>query len=87
MSRIAAELDLEAADTAGRTVIVASSVGPTDDIMAPLGPLTHGNAVKIFHKQAEGLKAGGADVLWLETISTPEEYKAAAEGFALAGLD
>jgi 5-methyltetrahydrofolate--homocysteine methyltransferase len=41
----------------------------------------------MFHEQADGLKAGGADVLWLETISAPEEYIAAAEGFALAGID
>ena len=40
----------------------------------------------MFHEQAEGLKAGGADVLWLETISAPEEYKAAAEAFALADM-
>ena len=32
------------------------------------------------------LKAGGADVLWCETISAPEEYKAAAEAFALADM-
>jgi len=29
---------------------------------------------------------GGADVLWLETISAPEEYRAAAEAFRLAGM-
>jgi 5-methyltetrahydrofolate--homocysteine methyltransferase len=55
--------------------------------MAPLGPLTHSAAVEIFHEQADGLKEGGADVLWLETISAPEEFRAAAEGFALAGVD
>ena len=87
LSRIAAELGREVADKAGRKVIVAGSVGPTGDIMAPLGPLTHNDAVEIFHEQAKGLKAGGADVLWLETISAPEEYKAAAEGFALAGIE
>jgi 5-methyltetrahydrofolate--homocysteine methyltransferase len=42
--------------------------------------------VEIFHEQAEGLKEGGADVLWIETISAPEEYKAAAEAAALAGM-
>ncbi len=36
---------------------------------------------------ADGLKEGGADVLWLETISAAEEYRAAAEGFGLAGMD
>ena len=55
--------------------------------MAPLGPLTRGNAVEIFHLLAEGLKAGGTDMLWLETISAPAEYKATTEGFALAGID
>ena len=40
----------------------------------------------MFHEQAEGLKAGGADVLWVETISAPEEFRAAAEAFALADM-
>ncbi len=86
LSRIAAELGREVADASGRTVIVAGSVGPTGDIMVPMGSLTHESAVEMFHEQAEGLKEGGADVLWLETISAAEEYKAAAEGFALAGM-
>ncbi len=86
LSRISAEIGRDVADSAGRTVIVAGSVGPTGEIMAPMGSLTHELAVEIFHEQAEGLKEGGADVLWLETISAPEEYKAAAEAFALAGM-
>lgn len=86
LSRISAEIGREVADTAGRTVIVAGSVGPTGDIMQPVGTLSHADAVEIFHEQAEGLKEGGVDVLWLETISAPEEYKAAAEAFALADM-
>lgn len=86
LSRLAAELGREVADAAGRTVIVAGSMGPTGDIMEPMGPLTHALAVEIFHEQAEGLKAGGADVLWVETISAPEEFKAAAEAAGLAGM-
>ena len=86
LSRISAELGREIADASGRTVIVAGSVGPTGEIMAPLGELTHELAVEIFHEQAEGLKEGGADVLWCETISAPEEYVAAAEAFALADM-
>lgn len=86
LSRISAELGREVADASGRTVVVAGSVGPTGEIFAPMGPLTHAAAVEIFHEQAEGLKEGGADVLWLETISAPEEYKAAAEAFALADM-
>ncbi|AXI54953.1 Methionine synthase (plasmid) [Pseudoseohaeicola sp. NH-UV-7] len=87
LSRIAAEIGREVADKSGRRVIVAGSVGPTGDIMEPVGTLSHANAVEMFHEQADGLKEGGADVLWLETISAPEEYRAAAEGFALAGMD
>ena len=86
LSRISAELGREIADAAGRPVVVAGSVGPTGEIMAPLGELTHELAVEIFHEQAEGLKEGGADVLWCETISAPEEYAAAAEAFALADM-
>ena len=87
LSRVSAELAREVADKAGRKVIVAGSVGPTGEIMEPVGPLTHALAVEMFHETADGLKAGGADVGWLETISAPEEYRAAAEGFKLAGLD
>jgi 5-methyltetrahydrofolate--homocysteine methyltransferase len=74
------------ADASGRTVIVAGSVGPTGEIMEPMGALTHDRAVAMFHEQAEGLKAGGVDVLWVETISAPEEFRAAAEAFALADM-
>jgi len=87
LSRISAEIGREVADASGRTVVVAGSVGPTGEIMEPIGALSHSSAVEMFHEQADGLKAGGADVLWLETISAPEEYIAAAEGFALADMD
>ncbi|ETX14641.1 methionine synthase [Roseivivax halodurans JCM 10272] len=86
LSRRSAELGREIADAAGREVIVAGSVGPTGEIMEPLGPLSHARAVEMFHETAEGLKEGGADVLWLETISAPGEYRAAAEAFALADM-
>ncbi|SDJ41499.1 betaine--homocysteine S-methyltransferase [Aliiruegeria lutimaris] len=86
LNRLGAELGREVADKAGRPVVVAGSVGPTGEIMAPMGPLTHELAVEMFHEQAEGLKEGGADVLWVETISAPEEYKAAAEAARLAGM-
>jgi 5-methyltetrahydrofolate--homocysteine methyltransferase len=86
LNRIAAEIGREVADRTGRPVVVAGSVGPTGDIFEPMGAMTHALAVEIFHEQAEGLKEGGADVLWVETISAPEEYRAAAEGARLAGM-
>ncbi len=86
LNRAGAAIGREVADRAGRTVIVAGSVGPTGEIMTPMGSLTHEIAVEMFHEQAEGLKEGGADVLWVETISAAEEYKAAAEAARLAGM-
>ena len=86
LNRIGASLGREIADAAGRSVVVAGSMGPTGEIMMPMGALTHELAVEIFHEQAEGLKEGGADVLWVETISAPEEFRAAAEACALAGM-
>ena len=86
LNRIGAALGREIADAAGRTVVVAGSVGPTGEIMVPMGSLTHELAVEMFHEQAEGLKEGGVDVLWVETISSPEEFRAAAEAFARAGM-
>ena len=68
-------------------MIVAGSVGPTGDIMEPVGSLSHEAAAEMFEATALGLKAGGADVLWLETISSQEEFAAAAEGFARAEMD
>ena len=79
LSRMGAEIGREIVDKAGRTVVIAGSMGPTGEIMAPMGPLTHESAVEIFQEQAEGLKEGGADILWVETISAPEELRAAAE--------
>ena len=86
LSRISAQIGREVADASGREVIVAGSVGPTGEIMEPMGPLSYAVAVEIFHEQAEGLKAGGADVAWVETISFGDEYRAAAEAFALADM-
>ncbi len=85
LNKAAAELGREVADKAGRPVVVAGSVGPTGEIFEPLGPLSHGEAVEMFQEQGAALIEGGADVLWLETISAPEEYHAAAEAFANIG--
>ena len=86
LNRVAASLGREIADASGRTVVVAGSVGPTGEIFEPMGTMTHAVAVEMFHEQAEGLKAGGADVLWVETMSAFEEYRAAAEAARLAGM-
>ena len=86
LNRLAAENARRVADKAGRPVVVAGSVGPTGDLLAPLGALTEAEAVEVFVEQIEGLKAGGADVAWIETMSAPEEMRAAATAAAHVGL-
>lgn len=86
LNKRAAEIARSVADKAGRKVIVAGSVGPTGELLIPLGALSYQDAVTAFVEQMEGLKAGGADVAWIETMSSPEEIRAAAEAATKVGL-
>jgi methionine synthase I (cobalamin-dependent) len=86
INRKAAALAREVADGAGRPVVVAGSVGPTGELFAPLGPLTDEEAIDVFVEQIEGLKAGGADVIWIETMSALEEMRAAGLAAAKVGM-
>ncbi|HEY5819336.1 MAG TPA: betaine--homocysteine S-methyltransferase [Mesorhizobium sp.] len=86
LNKRAAEVARSVADAAGRTVIVAGSVGPTGELLIPLGALSYDEAVEAFVEQIEGLKAGGADVAWIETMSAPDEIRAAAEAAIRVGI-
>lgn len=77
LNKRAAELARMEADAVERPVVVAGSVGPTGDLFAPLGPLTEAEAVEVFKEQIAGLKEGGIDVVWIETMSAAEEIRAA----------
>jgi 5-methyltetrahydrofolate--homocysteine methyltransferase len=78
LAKGAAELARQVADAAPRPVVVAGSVGPTGELFEPMGALTHDAAVASFSEEIRGLKAGGADVVWIETMSSAEEVHAAA---------
>jgi len=86
LAEMSASLAKEAIARQNCKAFVAGSIGPTGEIMEPLGTLTYARAVEYFHEQAEGLKSGGADVLWIETISAREEFLAAQEACQLAGM-
>ncbi len=86
LNKAAAAIARSVADAAGRPVIVAGSVGPTGELLEPLGAMTYPQAVEAFVEQIEGLKAGGADVAWIETMSAPDEIRAAAEAAIQVGL-
>lgn len=85
LNRAAAILARSVADRAGRPVLVAGAMGPTGEIMKPVGELRHEEAVRAFRKQARGLAEGGADMIWIETMSAIEEATAAIEGAAANG--
>lgn len=82
----AAAIARRAADACGREVVVAGSMGPTGEILAPIGPLSEEGAADAFAEQGSALSEGGADVLWIETMSSEEELRAAIKGAERAGL-
>ena len=86
LNRAAARLARDVADTAGREVLVAGSMGPTGEIFAPIGALSPEAGEAAFAEQAAALAAGGCDLLWIETISAAEELEAAVAGAAPTGL-
>ncbi len=67
-------------EAAGSAAIVAGDIGPSGEILAPLGTLEYADAVEGFAEQAGALVAGGVDVIWIETMSALEEMQAAIEG-------
>ncbi len=80
LNQAAAQLARRAADAAERPVAVAGSMGPTGELLEPMGLLTDALCQKVFADQARGLEAGGADVLWLETLSDLGEVRGAISG-------
>jgi 5-methyltetrahydrofolate--homocysteine methyltransferase len=74
-----------ARDAAGPR-LVAGSIGPTGELMEPLGLLTPDGARESFAEQARALKAGGVDFALIETMSALEEAQAAVAGARDAGL-
>ncbi|WP_075996754.1 betaine--homocysteine S-methyltransferase [Salaquimonas pukyongi] len=82
----AAQIARDVAENAERPVVVAGSVGPTGELLVPLGALTKEEAKQAFVEQMEGLKAGGADVFWIETMSAVDEIEAAAQAAVEVGL-
>ncbi len=86
LNTAAARLARAVADASGREVAVAGSMGPTGEIMEPIGPLGMAQATEAFAEQAQALVEGGADVLWIETMSSVEEVQAAVAGAATTGL-
>ncbi|HEX8026182.1 MAG TPA: homocysteine S-methyltransferase family protein [Candidatus Limnocylindrales bacterium] len=76
-----------AAGPNARKALVAGDIGPTGEIMAPIGTLEEAEAVDVFAEQAAALVAGGVDLVWIETMSDLAEMKAAIDGVRRARSD
>ena len=86
INKAGAEIAGEVAEASERPVVVAGSVGPTGELFQPMGEMTHESAVAAFTTQMEGLRDGGADVIWIETMSAEEEIRAAAQAAIDVGM-
>ncbi len=78
LNRAGAALAREAVGDSG--VLVAGSIGPTGELLEPLGPLSKDEAQRLFAEQARGLVAGGVDLIIIETMSDLGEVEAAILG-------
>lgn len=76
-----------AREVAGETVFVFGDIGPSGELLKPLGKLTYEEAMAGFAEQAEGLLAGGVDAILIETMSDINEAKAAVEGVRQVSAD
>lgn len=87
LNRTAAVILRAEVDAHGSGALVAGDIGPSGEILAPLGTLEYAEAVDGFAEQAEALIGGGVDAIWVETMSAVEEVQAACEGVRRVSAD
>ena len=75
LNRAAATLASEVADAHG--ILVAGDLGPTGELLEPLGTMSAADAQALFEEQLRGLADGGIDLVLVETMSDLGEVRAA----------
>jgi 5-methyltetrahydrofolate--homocysteine methyltransferase len=75
LNQAAASIARSVADEHG--ILVAGDLGPTGELLAPLGAMSPEEAEEIFAEQLRGLRDGGIDVVLIETMSDLAEVEAA----------
>lgn len=78
LNRAGVQLAKEVAEPAG--VLVAGSIGPSGELIEPVGPLSMEEAEAMFAEQTQGLVEGGVDLIVIETMSHLNEVEAAVKG-------
>lgn len=79
LNRAGAALLRAEVDDAGGVCLVAGDIGPSGELLTPLGKLTYEAAIEAFAEQASALISGGVDLIWIETMSDLNETLAAVE--------
>ena len=77
INRAAVRLAHEAAED---QALVVGDMGPTGELLQPVGPLDYAEAVNAFAEQAAALAEAGVAALLVETLSDLNEARAAVEG-------
>ena len=75
LNEAAAQLARSVADVHG--ILVAGNLGPTGELMEPLGTMDAELATSYFAEQLTGLRDGGIDCVLIETMSDLDEAQAA----------
>ena len=87
LNEAAARIARREADRAGRPVLVGGSIGPTGELIRSRSARSSSeDACDAFTEQAQALARGGADLMWIETMSSVEETEAAIAGARTTGL-
>ena len=73
-NKLAAENSKKAA---GEKALVAGSLGPTGQFLAPLGDVSQTDMYQAFKEQVQALAAGGADMIFIETMMALDEAETA----------
>jgi 5-methyltetrahydrofolate--homocysteine methyltransferase len=81
LNRAGAQVARAAAEPFG--ALVAGGLGPTGELLEPLGTLTAEQATGLFAEQLRGLVAGGIDLVLIETMSDLAEVEAAVRAAKL----
>lgn len=74
-NRAGAKLAREVAEEFG--ALVAGDIGPSGELIVPVGPLSMEDAQALFAEQVQGLVEGGVDFFLIETMSHLNEVEAA----------
>jgi 5-methyltetrahydrofolate--homocysteine methyltransferase len=79
-------VELGRAAIAGRDVLLAGSIGPSGEMLQPMGTLDEATAAAAFNVQAQALAAVGVDLLVVETQFDLNEARLAVQAALATGL-